>query len=222
MYYICNNKNETIIKTITIMLHHEKEIYLSNGHTIRIENSEGHSSPREDRDNLFEFAFYGKYSHLGDNHDLELDTDDYANSDAFFNAIKARGGRYIVRKVYGYSHSGLSITTEPNGCKFDSGVLGYAYIPKERYMEWINSQGFKHNPISKSKKKVLQEIFEGEVNTLNWWVNGEIYGFIQYDDEEEEVDAVWGFYGDDVDGIVSHLDLNDELKEEARTKLNKD
>lgn len=185
-----------------------KKINLSDNHVLYVEHCDAHESPRE-WCNVSTLIFFGNYSHLGDKHDFR--SDDYDSWEEMEQAICRKLNVKHIQKVYGYSHSGLSISLEPFSCRWDSGVLGFAVVTAENVTE---TQGGKYATKDKVANCVRQ--LENEIETLNQYVSGEVYGFrlVKLNTceccdnvEEEEIDSCWGFYGSDIEenGILEYI-----------------
>ncbi|MCK4237452.1 MAG: hypothetical protein KAX38_10065, partial [Candidatus Krumholzibacteria bacterium] len=101
------------------------EIIEHKGHTIRIDYMEDSESPRE-WDNLgIMICFHRRYD-LGDEH--ELDTEDYANWDSMRDHIIKELDAAIVLPLYLLDHGGITMSTTPFSCPWDSGQIGWTYI----------------------------------------------------------------------------------------------
>jgi hypothetical protein len=176
-----------------------KEVVV-NGQTIKIVTSECNDSPRS-WDCLSTLIFVGKYQHLGDEH--ELNHNDYNGWDEFERAVRKEYNVATLTKVYGYSHGGLAISTSPFQCNWDSGVLGFAIVTKEKLREEHSIKN-----VTKKYRVKAELVVEGEVETLNQYINGDVYGFEIEDAEGDVIDSCYGFYGDDVmtNGMDGHLD----------------
>ncbi len=87
--------------------------------------------PRELNDNLAKMlAFHGRYV-LGDKN-LPLDSDDYTGwEDVLKNGIEEAFGGVIALPLYLYDHSGLTMSTKPFACGWDSGQVGWIFVTKE-------------------------------------------------------------------------------------------
>lgn len=102
---------------------------------------------------------------------------------------------YVIRELFLYDHSGLSISTGPFSCYWDSGPLGFAIVTKEKAAyEW----GIKlDNPEFVQK---VNERIDAEVKDYNSYLMGECYGYVIREDgdeiEGEQLDSCWGFLGD--------------------------
>lgn len=117
-------------------------------------------------------------------------------------------------------------------CPWDSGCVGFIYISRAKVRKEF---GWKR--ITKAREQQIMKYLEGEVETYDQYLTGDVYGFIveerpaavfdsdgepvEVDDDElwEETDACWGFFGDDPfeNGISDHIgeELHPLLKEAA-------
>jgi len=169
-----------------------KHTFTKGTKTLVIEQDSQVETPRE-WDNLGTMVFLGNYSHLGDKHEIE--TVEEANK------IERRS---ISLPVYMYSHSGETISTTPFSCTWDSGKLGFIYVTQSKAMKYF---GWKS--ITPKRKKKLLEYLEREVETLDQYIKGEVYGFT-LSEPNNEVDSCWGFYGDDFKSIFDNIGENKE------------
>ena len=167
-----------------------------------------HFNPENPRnwDNLTKMIFFGKRKHLGDSHDYDLggfnDRDDFIERGA--EKLSKLMDAAIIKPVHLYSHSGECISTSfeyPFNDRWDSDTIGFAVITKKDLRENYNVKKLSKQVIEKGEKNL-----EGEVETLNQWISGDVYGFKLFKGDEE-IDSCWGFYGDDYEtnGIADHL-----------------
>lgn len=182
----------------------ENTFQLSGGRVLKMVHYNSPESPRC-WDNLSKMIFFGGYYHLGDKHDLR--SSDYNGWDEMEKAIRREYDCAIVQPIYMYSHSGSTISTSPFSCPWDSGQLGFAIVTREDIR--------KNWSIKRCTKKYVehaQRILEGEVETLDQYVRGDIYGFEIEDENGEHEDSCWGFYGDDIkeNGILEHVSEEDK------------
>ena len=114
--------------------------------------------------------------------------------------------QFIILPLYLYDHGGITMRTSKFSCGWDSGQVGWIYCEKGK--EGMTDEQ-------------LTNYLEGEVETYDTFLRGEIYGFRAYKlvtckecghIEEEEVDLCWGFYGSDhvKSGLIEYLP--DEFK----------
>lgn len=113
---------------------------------------------------------------------------------------------FIAQPLYVYEHSGISISTTPFSCKWDSGKVGYIYItPKDAREE----RGVKR--ITKKVREIILNDLNSQVQTYNTYLNGDVFRFEVFDEEGEEIDSCGGFYGSDhkENGMLDYLNSKD-------------
>lgn len=127
-----------------------------------------------------------------DGHTLSelLDNPDYHEEDGNFDQSKFDED-HIWLKVYAYIHGGITIRCTPFGCDWDSGLFGYIVAKKEEAMKMC---GFK--TWGEEEAKSVESYLRGEIEILNDYYTGSVYGYI-VEDGETQLDSCWGFYGDD-------------------------
>jgi hypothetical protein len=185
-----------------------KEAKVGN-ETVRIVQDSFVESPRS-WDNLAKMIFTGGHTHLGDKHEVDFNL--------FFESRQdfIDRGEEVVRKhfkdvvvcypVHLYEHSGTSISISdsyPYNCRWDSGTIGFAIVTKEDIRKNWNIKR-----VTKEYIEQADRILKGEVETLNQYVMGEVYGFIVEDENGEHIDSCYGFYGSDIEenGIADYLE----------------
>jgi len=113
----------------------------------------------------------------------------------------------IYLPVYMYNHSGITISTTPFSCKWDSGQIGYIYAVKDDIRKEYNVKR-----ISPKLREQTLSILRAEIQTLDQYLIGDIYGFnIEYDDGSNN--SCWGFYGNNpkTNDMYDHWS-NEEIK----------
>jgi len=181
---------------------------LSNGNTLQVINDSNPESPRTWSNLGKMVCFHRRYS-LGDKHDFKQG--DYNGWDELKAAILKKENVAVIQPMYMYDHSGITVSTKPFSCPFDSGQIGFIYITKEAAREGFMVK----NVTAKIKERLLVNL-NGEVETYDQYLTGDIYGFKEVDSEGNEVDSCWGFYGDNpkTNGMSDHIDSEvlDEIK----------
>ena len=100
---------------------------------------------------------------------------------------------HIMLHIYAYQHSGITISTSRGGQfsdPWDSGLFGIIAISNE---DAIKNWG-KQICTKEVREKALK-CLEGEVETLDQYYTGDVYGFIIEDEDGCEIDSCWGYYG---------------------------
>jgi len=85
-------------------------------------------NPREWGNLTKMICFHRRYN-LGDKHNYRHD--DYNNWDEMKKDIMKRENVGVILPLYLYDHSGITISTTPFNCPFDSGQIGFIYIRKD-------------------------------------------------------------------------------------------
>ena len=113
--------------------------------------------------------------------------------------------RFIAKRIYLYDHSGLAVSTSPFSNKWDSGQVGYIYISKEKVRANYGAK-----KVGKKLKQLVLDRLEAEVEELNHYVSGDVFGFKILDSEDSVVDSCWGFYGDNFleNGMFDNIDTS--------------
>ena len=176
--------------------------------TVKIVLSEHNESPRE-WCNLATMVFTGKHKHFGDEHKVDF-SEGFSSRQDFIER-----GEELVRKqikdvavclpVHLYEHSNVSISTNsgyPYNCEWDSGTIGFVVVTKSAIRD-----NFSVKRVTQEKIDRAIQIAEGEVETLSDYIRGDVYGFV-IEEDGEEVDSCYGFYGDnfETNGIKDYLD----------------
>jgi len=126
----------------------------------------------------------------------------------------------IIKPLYLYDHSGQTISTSPFSCRWDSGQVGFIYCTLEQaeknftvvdgmVKEWYGKNEGQMIPL----KDVVERCMEGEVETYDQYLRGDVYGFLveEWNPEVgcgwETVDSCGGFYGSDMkeNGILDYI-----------------
>jgi hypothetical protein len=121
-------------------------------------------------------------------------------------------GKVIVLPLYLYDHSGITMKTTPFSCRWDSGQVGFIYMPKEAA---LNEYGWKR--MSPKRTEKVMQVLTAEVTVYDQYLTGDVWGF-QLNVEGEETDSCWGFFGSDpeTNGIFDHL--CDDAKQLVKTQ----
>lgn len=99
----------------------------------------------------------------------------------------------VTLPLYLYDHGGITMSTSPFSCPWDSGQVGFIYATPED----IAKNG--------ADLELTVEILKGEVKTYDQYLRGEVYGYViesgetcdHGDTHWERVDSCWGYFGDE-------------------------
>ena len=99
------------------------------------------------------------------------------------------GKNVIALPLYLYDHGGVTISTVPFSCSWDSGQVGYIYINKDKVRKEFNVKR-----ISQKLKTQVLETLVDEVKDYDYYIRGEVYCY-QIDNEDN--DSCFGYYGEE-------------------------
>jgi hypothetical protein len=185
---------------------------------ITIQQDDNPDSPRS-WDNLGTMVCFHKRYDLGDKHDYDFN--DYSSWSEMEKAIVKNEDAAVILPLYLYDHSGITISTTPFSCRWDSGQIGFIFCTKkDMESEFIKLSG-------QDLIERCEVLLKGEVETYDQYLTGDVYGYEIYElstcdhghEHEEFVDSCWGFYGEDeclseAESIVNHY-----MEKEKETTL---
>ena len=97
--------------------------------------------------------------------------------------------------LYMYDHSGISLSLSnsyyPFNCRWDAGQVGFVMVDREKALK-----EYCQKRLSKQLKQKIYNIIQGEVETYNQFLCGDVYGYVVNKDDEQ-LDSCWGYYGID-------------------------
>jgi hypothetical protein len=153
------------------------------GCTITIYSDDDAESPREWENAGTMWCSHRRYN-LGD--EQFTDGDPIREKQA---EIEKGGG--IVLPLYLYDHSGITISTSPFSCPWDSGQVGIIFIYREKILkEW----GGKSKRLTKKIREQATKYLVGEVQTYDDFLTGSVYGYVCEGPNGEDIDSLWGMF----------------------------
>jgi hypothetical protein len=166
------------------------------------------SDPESPRtwDNLGTIVCKHRRYNLGDKHDYDL-----SKCKSWFDVQKELDYPPIILNIYLYDHGGITMSTKPFSCPWDSGQVGFIFATKE---DLIRSYGRADEETIKRAKSVL----EGEVEIYDQYLRGDVYGYRISEvstcdnghEHIEEVESSWGYYGEgdcmkEAESVVNYI-----------------
>lgn len=156
--------------------------------TLRIEQDESPESPRE-WSNVGVLCLDGlkNYDLVDSGAEGFIDKAD----DQYEYMRLARKEYPIVLPVMAYIHGGMSLYVgEHKTCQWDSGFAGCIYATRESIKE-----NFGYERLNEKRIEIITKAMEQEIETMNQYINGDVYGYIVEDEDGDHLDSCWGFYG---------------------------
>jgi hypothetical protein len=172
---------------------------LTNNKTLEVTQDEYAESPRQDDNLSTMICFHGRYS-LGDKHNYKHQ--DYSGWAEMEKAIIKNEKPAVILPLYLYDHSGITISTSPFSCKWDSGQIGFVFISKDKVK---NEYGVKR--VTKKEIEKATKVLLAELETYDQYLRGEVYGYTLIDENGEIEDSCFGFIGSDIEtnGILDNI-----------------
>ena len=137
-------------------------------------------NPVEEYDSFGKMICFHKRYILGHKHGHSIES--------FQAFLKANEKDIVVLPLYLYDHSGITISTTPFNCQWDSGQVGFIYATKEQILK---EYGVKR--ITSKIREKVEKLLITEVDTYDKYLTGEVYGFVIEKNGEIE-DSCYGFY----------------------------
>lgn len=108
--------------------------------------------------------------------------------------FKLNDSDYWYEPIYAYVHSGMTISTSPFSCRWDSGVLGYVAVKRP-------SRGGEFK-----RRADFRKALTCYVQNLDDYLQGYCYGY-EVETDGEVTDSCWGFIGSDhvASGLMEYV-----------------
>jgi len=110
--------------------------------------------------------------------------------------LKPNNNQVVYLPLYLYDHSGISISTTPFECRWDSGQVGYIYATKAEIRKWF--------AVKRCTQKVIEkalEVFISIIKEYDSYLRGEVYGFTITSICNNDLESIWGYVGD-IDYVI--------------------
>lgn len=180
---------------------------------VRIERDDSPFSPRE-WDNLGTIGIYHRRYNLSDE-GAPVDVEGARNLEENY--------QYFSLPIYMYDHSGITISTEPFSCPWDSGRVGLIFVS-------LADVEKEYGEITDEVEKSVYRVLKGEVETFDQYLRGDVWGYVVekakvYTAEDgdtitewEHVDSCWGFFGEEEAEAEGKASLDSYQKDEKELK----
>ena len=143
-------------------------------------------NPRE-WDNFSTMVCFHRRYNLGDKH--TYNHHDYNGWDEMEKDIIKNENVGVILPLYLYDHGGITISTTPFHCNFDSGQIGFIYVSRKTIFE--NIRGYKI--LTKKLKEIVTERLLNELKCYDQYLQNEVYSF-EIVKDDERVEYCGGYY----------------------------
>ena len=182
---------------------------------IKVEYDTDPMNPRTEWDNIATMiCFHNRYN-LGDKHNFK--SSDYSSWSELKEVIESQYEVLMIKPLYLYDHSGITISTSPFGCQWDSGQVGWVFIDKKQ-LQSMTGDADGHTATN------LEEIIDSEVKTYDSYIQGEVYSYQVIEvntcdlgcEHETIVECCGGYYSEedaeqDAESLLKHYQKEVEV-----------
>lgn len=165
--------------------------YLDRGYYVEIEQDPFPENPRKDYDHLGTMVCWHRRYTLGDEQP-RCRPDEYT-----YEGIPSEDR--IQLPLYLYDHSGITMSTQPFSCPWDSGQVGFIWVHQAAIAEAFGfpvGSGWEDTKDGKTLRERVVACLVAEVEVYDYYLTGDVFGVVITKDGEE-VENCWGFYGID-------------------------
>jgi hypothetical protein len=154
-------------------------------YTIEVYPDDCPENPRTAWDNVGTMVCFHSRYNLGD------EDHGYPDADAVLDHLRENMLDWVWLPLHLYDHSGITMNTTGFYCPWDSGQVGIIMVErKEAIIEWGLNAG------DRDIDKQIMERLNHEVQVYDHYISGMVYGYVVKDQDDDEIDSCWGFYGD--------------------------
>jgi len=186
---------------------------------LRIEQDDNYDmdSPR-DWDNLgVMVCFHNRYD-LGDK-DHGYKSNHYNSMGELVEELQEHAA--VILPLYLYDHGGISMRVGAPQDSWDSGQVGVIYVSKEVARKEYGWSEQWDRVTDGCSTRIIEKRLIAEVETYDQYLRGDVWGYIIEDDDGEEIESCWGFYGREYceEEAKSTLEFLEKKEREAADEL---
>lgn len=170
---------------------------MSKNYRLAVQQDLDPLNPREFGDLCIMVCFHNRYT-LGDKHNYKQG--DYRSWKELKQAIESSERVAMIEPLYLFDHSGITISTSPFSCRWDSGQIGYVYMTQEtKEKNTLSDEG-------------MRDQLTHEIEAYNRFLSGEVYSYHieQFDNESLEwilVSNCGGYWSEDSARLAGDAEL---------------
>lgn len=157
------------------------------GYKLRVEQDEDPISPRE-YDNVGTIVAGHRRYKLGDDDAPEIDWSDFDGWEAVERHLRDECGAIAVLPVYLYDHSGITVSTKPFSCPWDSGRVGAIYATDKRVADLLGTD---------VDEEAILKVLRDEVSNYDQYLRGDVWFYVVEDRFGNVEDYCSGFFGEE-------------------------
>ncbi len=154
------------------------------GKWVRIYYDPDPLNPRKEYDNLTDIVHWHRRYDFGKRIEPTSREELVAQAEEDGDPILA------ILPLHLYDHSGITISVGSFSCSFDSGQVGWVYISKSK-ADLMGCVGW--------TTEKYEEAIRADVKTYDYYLTGQVFGYVVEGRDGESLESCWGFIGDSDD-----------------------
>lgn len=199
-----------------------------------VKTRDAHLVPGEENDYCDQYYEY-KETICGEEYTRHIDADTSDSDDSVASDMADKldlcekislledTGEIVILPISMYEHSGISLWLGSkwghSDAQWDCSSIGFAYVEKATAEKEMPQRKLTYEQRN-DWKKWAYAMMEGEMETYNKYVSGEVYGYMIEDEEGEEASnfhlcGCWGYYDKDCLLEDAKSDIDTYLEEKA-------
>jgi hypothetical protein len=140
---------------------------------LEIEQDDDTMNPRTEWDNITTMICFHKRYDLGDK--TKLKSSDFDSWGELKEHIESENKVLMIKPLYLYDHSGITISTSSFGCQWDSVQVGWIFITEKQFSNICGDMDYDNDR--------LENIIDSDVKTYDQYLTGEVYQYTIYEIE---------------------------------------
>ena len=140
---------------------------------LEIEQDNDPMNPRTEWDNVTTMICFHKRYNLGDKTNYK--SSDFDSWDELKEQIETDYKVLMIKPLYMYDHSGITISTSSFGCQWDSGQIGWVFIDEKQWKLMMGETEY--------TDEKLNDIIDNDVKTYDSYITGDVYQYTIYEIE---------------------------------------
>lgn len=143
-----------------------------------------------DNDNLGVMAcFHGSYTLGDDVTNIKKQGEHYFHDASAFREFSEHN-KPIMLPLYLYDHSGITMSTGPFGCPWDSGQVGWIFCSLDKAC-----REYSVKRVTPTIRRKVLSVLEAEVRVYDEHIQGNCFGVVIEDDSGNLLESCWGYHG---------------------------
>lgn len=134
-------------------------------------------------------CFHGRYTLGDDVTNINKHCAHYFHDASAFREFSEHN-KPIMLPLYLYDHSGITMSTGPFGCPWDSGQVGWIFCSLDKAC-----REYSVKRVTPTIRRKVLSVLEAEVRVYDEHIQGNCFGVVIEDDSGNLLESCWGYHG---------------------------